>query len=127
MPIPRQRLTDRALNSYRQAAPVQLKRVSFLKKWQNERKMKKMTEQLHANLQEKKNQPKELMTAFILEIDSQRLLFERPFLRLFLEKGYLDVAEAFIDRTREQDSALSTEEVYQAMRNVWIMNSLQIH
>ncbi len=33
MPIPRQLLTECALASYKQAAPVQLKRVSFIRRY----------------------------------------------------------------------------------------------
>jgi len=42
-------------------------------------------------------------------------------------EGFMDSTRMFVDKVKEFDSSLKTEEIYQALRNVWIMNSLQIY
>lgn len=70
---------------------------------------------------------KRLITRFLLELDGSRLLFDQPFLAFFIREGYLDTAEEFILRGGKEETSLSHEEIFQALRNVWIMNSLQIY
>ncbi|MFC2156747.1 hypothetical protein ACFLT9_02800 [Acidobacteriota bacterium] len=43
------------------------------------------------------------------------------------QKGFIDSTRAFVDGVKEFDPHLPIEHVYQALRNVWIMNSLQIY
>lgn len=69
---------------------------------------------------------KKISIDFILEIDKSKLLFDKPFLKFFIDKGYLESTEAFVQRANNEDGMLSNLEVAQAIRNVWIMNSLQI-
>lgn len=69
---------------------------------------------------------KQLVTETLKEIDEKRLLFDRPFLTYFMSQGYMDVAEHFIERAKKEDPNLKNEEIFQALRNVWIMNSLQL-
>lgn len=69
---------------------------------------------------------KDLITEFLLELDGSRLLFDEPFLAFFIEKGYLEAADAFILRASREETTLGQEEIFQALRNVWIMNSLQL-
>jgi hypothetical protein len=69
---------------------------------------------------------KQLVTETLEEIDEKRLLFDRPFLTYFMSHGYMDVAEHFIERAKKEDPNLKNEEIFQALRNVWIMNSLQL-
>lgn len=69
---------------------------------------------------------KTVFTDFLLALDEETLLFDEPFLRFFLDQGYLDAAEVFLERTAREDPELAHAEVFQALRNVWIMNSLQL-
>ena len=39
----------------------------------------------------------------------------------------MDSTRMFVEKVKEFDPSLKTEEIYQALRNVWIMNSLQIY
>lgn len=81
------------------------------------------------NLDLHSNRPeiREAFIHFIDKIDRERLLFNRPFLNYFISQGYLDAAEVFIDQAEQEDPSLGGEEIFQAMRNVWIMNSLQLY
>lgn len=67
-----------------------------------------------------------IITSHLVEIDHGRYLFDEPFLEFFLNKGYLDSARDFFMMAQKKDSNLTLEEVFQAIRNVWIMNSLQL-
>jgi hypothetical protein len=136
-------VTNEYLNSD-ESQLKKLKKVSFIKKIRNKRALKGLFEKLmhdlepyKTELQEKLNSNpdfsspeikmvKSIVTDFILEVDKRKLVFDRPFLNFFIEQGYLEVAQEFITRARKEDSELKSEEIFQAMRNVWIMNSLQI-
>jgi hypothetical protein len=48
-------------------------------------------------------------------------------LKNVFDKRYLDATHAFIQASRRFDPELAIAQVYQALRNVWIMNSLQFY
>ncbi|MGP6140605.1 hypothetical protein [Jeotgalibaca sp. A127] len=127
--IPKNQLFEEAFQMFLTAAPVSLKSVPFFRKLKNERKLKQYATKLQSDLNstDDREEIKMIVTTFLLKLDEEKLLFERPFLKYFLEKGYLDVAEQFMNQAAEMDGKLKTWEVYQAMRNVWIMNSLQLY
>ncbi|OJF97020.1 hypothetical protein [Alkalibacterium sp. 20] len=70
---------------------------------------------------------KTLLVEFLQEMDKRKLLFDQPFLNYFISQGYMDVAEEFLFRARKEDTGLTDQEIFQALRNVWIMNSLQLY
>ncbi|UCC41468.1 MAG: class 1 isoprenoid biosynthesis enzyme [Candidatus Aminicenantes bacterium] len=43
------------------------------------------------------------------------------------KEGFMDSTRMFVEKVKEFDPSLKTEEIYQALRNVWIMNSLQVY
>jgi hypothetical protein len=47
-------------------------------------------------------------------------------LSIILHPDLIEVSKSFFTRAREFDPGLKQEELYQALRNVWIMNSLQL-
>jgi hypothetical protein len=136
-------VTNEYLNSD-ESQLKKLKKVSFIQKIRNKRALKGLSQKLMHDLepyktvfQEKLNSKpdfsspemkrvKAIVTDFMLEADKRKLVFDRPFLNFFIEQRYLEVAQEFITRARSEDSELKSEEIFQAMRNVWIMNSLQI-
>lgn len=114
-----------------------LKRVNYFKKIMNERKimnkMKQLMNDVAPYTQKKqeispaeRGQIKQLLVNFLAEVDHERLLFDQPFLSYFVDKGYFEVAEEFIMKAKKRVPDLSNEEIFQALRNVWIMNSLQL-
>lgn len=44
-----------------------------------------------------------------------------------LQQGYVDSTRGFVDSVKAFDPSLEIESVYQALRNVWIMNTLQVY
>lgn len=145
--IPVDELMTDAIEAYTKDSPFpshRLKRVSFWKKLWKERRMKKLIDQLLKDIEpylpeirehmdapseisaSTKDRLKVLVIDAMKTIDEKKLLFEQPFLAHFIDKGYMDVAEAFIFQAKNEDPDLTNGEVFQALRNVWIMNSLQL-
>lgn len=145
--IPIDELMASAVGEYTKERPFpadRFKTVPLWKKLWNERRLKKLINKLLDDIEpylpeikEHRDAPSELsastlnalkvlVTGTMHAIDAEYLLFERPFLTHFIDQGYLDVAEAFIFKASKEDGQLSHEEVFQALRNVWIMNSLQL-
>ncbi|SFC45769.1 hypothetical protein SAMN04488102_10756 [Alkalibacterium subtropicum] len=145
--IPIDELMALSVEEYNKERPFpadRMKKIPLWKKLWNERRLKKLINKLLDDIgpyvpeiREHMDEPGEIPASVMDEvkallidamktIDEKKLLFERPFLAHFIEQGYLDVAETFIFRTRNEDSRLDNAEVFQALRNVWIMNSLQL-
>jgi hypothetical protein len=49
------------------------------------------------------------------------------YLEAAFQRGFVDSTRIFVDRVKEFDPELQIENIYQALRNAWIMNSLQIY
>ncbi|WP_027108433.1 class 1 isoprenoid biosynthesis enzyme [Lacticigenium naphthae] len=146
--IPINKLIESSILSYqkeRRFPSEKLKTVSIWKKLWNERQLKKILNKL---LDEQKpyvpelreyfeapfnssssavKEVKSLLIQALQKMDTRKLLFDQPFLYYFITQGYMDVAEEFLHRAKKEDSHLSSEEIFQALRNVWIMNSLQLY
>lgn len=115
-----------------------VKKTSYLRKIINEKEIQKLLNSLITKIESFKNlnhnrltvteteMIKEIIIYHLLEFDKGKYFFDKPFLKFFIDKGYLGVAEDFINRAKKEDGNLTAEEVFQAIRNVWIMNSLQI-
>lgn len=145
--IPINVLLNHAINEYLDSDKFQheIKKISLIKKIWNEREINKLSEKLindlepyRTKIQEGSNNTADLsspefeevkfiVTEFLLKADKRKLLFDRPFIKFFIEQGYLDAAEKFITTARKEAPQLKDEEIFQALRNVWIMNSLQIY
>jgi len=115
-----------------------INKTSYLRKILNEKEIQKLLDSLISKIKSYKNinpyelsikdseEIKKIIISHLLVFDKGKYFFDKPFLKFFIDKGYLDVAEDFINRAKKEDGNLSGEEIFQAMRNVWIMNSLQI-
>lgn len=121
-----------------------LKKIPLWRKLLNERQLKKLIDRLLIELQPylpelnaRKDsltdtyspallEAKEILLEFIREIDERKLIFDQPFLSFFVRQGYMDVAEKFFLKAKKEDGQLADSEIFQAMRNIWIMNSLQL-
>jgi hypothetical protein len=139
--IPIERLINEASETYDTCGNPDFKgfrKVSLFEKLKNEREIKKLSEHLMHELDpfhgkdpesltaSETEALKKVITSYILELDDRKLFFDKPFLGFFLEKGYMESAEDFLDEVKLEDSDLEPLEVFQAIRNVWIMNSLQL-
>jgi len=113
-------------------------KVSHFRKIMNEKNIERLFNRFISKLEPYRNvdpnqlsdketaELKDIIVSHLLEFDEGKYFFDKPFLKFFIEKGYLDAAEDFINRIKKEDGHLTAEEIFQALRNVWIMNSLQI-
>lgn len=140
--IPVEKLIEISLANYSSSSsfPLEkLKKVPLWRKIWNEKRLEKLfnkvIKELDPYLPELNqnsssptaiNNVKQILVRALKEMDAKKLLFDQPFLSYFIRQGYMDVAEAFIQRAKKEDSNLTNEEMFQALRNVWIMNSLQL-
>ena len=46
-------------------------------------------------------------------------------MKMLLENGFCDVTSGFISRAREFDAGFKLEDIFQSLRNTWIMNCIQ--
>lgn len=134
-------LIRHGLDNYRsgdQSALKGLKRTGYYKKTSNEKNIQKLLNRMIMETEPYRSMDpktiddiaeaeiKALVISHLLAFEEGKYLFDQPFLKFFLHKGFLDTAEAFIKRAHTEDGSLTAEELFQAMRNVWIMNSLQL-
>lgn len=141
-------LQESLIELYHESDPFpfqKIKKVSLLQKLWNERRLKRLVDKAITELDpfmpaiqeqmesdetlssEEMEKVKKIMTELFKTLDKQKLLFDEPFLMFFIDEGYMNVAEAFVKLVRKTDSQLTNEEIFQALRNIWIMNSLQIY
>lgn len=52
--------------------------------------------------------------------------FDDPDMRLLLDGGFCDATSDFIEQARTFDISLKLDDIFQALRNVWIMNCIQV-
>ncbi len=117
---------------------LEMRKISYVEKLINEREIKKYSEKLFKRLEPFKNMQneqlsesdKEMITKafkeYILKLDQKKLFFDKPFLGYFMEMGYLESTNAFIENAKAHDPDFEVIDLFQAIRNVWIMNSLQL-
>lgn len=115
-----------------------LKKTNLMKKIHNEREIRKLSEKFFRKLEplrtrdmnsfndRDKEELKRDFKEFALVLDKKRLFFDKPFLGYFMDMGYLESTNAFFDAAKSHDENLLLTDLFQAVRNVWIMNSLQI-
>lgn len=60
------------------------------------------------------------------ELEYQVLGDEYSMIEYFVKHGYSDITKAFIEEVRSFDSKIDVYDIFQAIRNVWIINSIQI-
>ena len=136
-----QYLLDQTLADFgasRESPFLEMRKISYVEKLFNEREIKKHSEKLFKKLEPFKNlkneqlseADKEMITRafkeYILKLDQKKLFFDKPFLGYFMEMGYLESTNAFIENAKAHDPDLEVSDLFQAIRNVWIMNSLQL-
>ena len=136
-----QYLLDQTLADFgasRESPFLEMRKISYVEKLFNEREIKKHSEKLFKKLEPFKNlkneqlseADKEMITRafkeYILKLDQKKLFFDKPFLGYFMEMGYLESTNAFIENAKAHDPGLEVSDLFQAIRNVWIMNSLQL-
>lgn len=134
-------LLENALEDFAQSSCspfAKAKKFSIIEKMVNEREARKLIEKSMKKLEpfreksmdtlseEDKSQIRILFMDLAEEMDRKKIFFDEPFLSYFMENGYLDSTDLFFSQAKAHDPSLEFTDLFQAVRNVWIMNSLQL-
>ena len=107
-------------------------KVSLMDKIKNEMKMEEFRKDLFKRLklvpesQEEEEILKNELFIQIKSIESEISNYQDSIIDFFIENGYPKVTEDFIDKVKKFDPEMGVYDIFQAIRNVWIMNSIQI-
>ncbi|SCG84379.1 hypothetical protein DW1_2819 [Proteiniborus sp. DW1] len=106
--------------------------IRLLEKLSNERKVerfrKELFEELHnmPNEEGKESEWVGRIFSLIKEMEMSIIGDEESYISFFVDKGYSVVTEEFIQEVKKFDSSMNVYDIFQAIRNVWIMNSIQV-
>lgn len=112
--------------------PLLEKRYNFVEKTRKERELNKFTESLASLLnnmpEDEINQDiwRRSITNLVRDFGCKTLEFDEELLDIIFTDGYSEVTNLFIKEARKFDSKINIFDIFQAIRNVWIMNSIQI-
>ncbi|MBM7614964.1 hypothetical protein [Alkaliphilus hydrothermalis] len=106
-------------------------RINLINQYRNERKLERFRKELTKKLKEMDtNQVDNGWSTSLLSIiktmESNIVGYENSCIDFFAQKGYSRVTEGFVNEANEFDPQMDIYDVFQAIRNVWIMNSIQI-
>ncbi len=108
------------------------KEIKFVEKLSNERRMEKFRKRFFDELHKiPKNESKEKewsdkIFSLIMELEANIIGEEYSYINFFTDKGYGLITEEFIKEARKFDPNMNVYDIFQAIRNVWIMNSIQV-
>lgn len=106
--------------------------VSFINKFANERKVEGFRKKLRNELRQipeevvERSDLYDKILSLIREVENGIIGYEDGCLDFFVEKGYTDITDEFLNEATDFDSEIEVYDIFQAIRNVWIMNSIQI-
>ena len=128
-------LTDKYLSIWWETSAIlhmKNEKVSFLDKLRNEKRIENFRKQLFKTLKQvpkSKDEEEYLRKDIFSQIKAMELNisnYEESIIDFFIESGYANITEAFIDEVKAFDPKMGVYDIFQAIRNVWIMNSIQI-
>ena len=107
-------------------------KISYGDKIKNERRIENFRKELFKTLKiipENQKEEKVLRDRLFKQIKSMEdeiSNYEDSIIDFFIDSGYPKVTEDFIDQVKQFDPKMDVYDIFQAIRNVWIMNSIQI-
>ena len=107
-------------------------KISYIDKIKNERQIEVLRKELFEILeivpQDEKDEEalKNKLFKQIRSMESELSNYEESLIDFFIENGYPKVTENFIEMVKRFDHQMDVYDIFQAIRNVWIMNSIQI-
>ena len=107
-------------------------KVSFSDKIKNEKKVEAFRKELFAALEQipdgKDIQPgwREKLIDQVKTMESSLSHYNTSLIDFFIDSGYGEVTNDFVNAVKDFDPKMSILDTFQAIRNVWIMNSIQI-
>ena len=128
-------LTDKYLSIWWETKPelhMPTEKISFAEKIKNEKKIELFRKALFRTLKKipkNENEEEDLrkeVFELIKEMEIQISNYEESIIDFFIDNGYGNITREFIDEVKKFDSQMEVYDIFQAIRNVWIMNSIQI-
>jgi hypothetical protein len=128
-------LTDKYLSIWWETKPelhMPTEKISFAEKIKNEKKIELFRKELFRTLKKipkNENEEEDLrkeVFELIKEMEIQISNYEESIIDFFIDNGYGNITREFIDEVKKFDSQMEVYDIFQAIRNVWIMNSIQI-
>ena len=128
-------LMEQSLNRWWGASSKQQKsseKVSFVDKVKNEKQVETFRKELFDTLEQipegKEVQPewREKVIDQVKTMESNLSHYNTSLIDFFIDSGYGEVTNDFVNAVKNFDSKMSVLDIFQAIRNVWIMNSIQI-
>lgn len=116
----------------------QLPKISMVEKKKNEREARKLIDRFYVQLLPFLKKPSfrvknedieplhSVFLDFAAEADKKNIFFDGPFFQYFLDHGYLKSSEDFFHLVKDQDPEMLAMDFFQALRNIFISNSLQL-
>jgi len=106
-------------------------RINLLNQYKNERKLEvfrtELTEKLRTmDINQKSEGWSGDLLSIIKTMEGNMIGYENSCIDFFVQKGYSDITEGFVNEVNDFDPQMDIYDVFQAIRNVWIMNSIQI-
>lgn len=114
------------------AMPEPGSRVGRRARWRTAREARRLVDALAREVEEcpsegpEREAWKHRVAERIRDFGERRLGWPEGYRNLVLGEGFYRASIEFVRRARAFDPALETEELFQALRNVWIANSLQL-
>lgn len=106
--------------------------INLIEKLSNEKRIEKFRKQLFDELhkmpkeESKEKEWSDKIFFLIKELEANIIGDKDSYINFFIDKGYALITEAFIEEVREFDASMDVYDIFQAIRNVWIMNSVQM-
>ncbi|QOR34866.1 hypothetical protein IMX26_15600 [Clostridium sp. 'deep sea'] len=107
-------------------------KINYFNKLLNEREIEKCSKKLAKKIKiiPQCQSEKDLLSANIFtlieKLESKIIGKNKSLIRFFSGKGYANITEQFIAEVKKFDSNMHFYDIFQAIRNVWIMNSIQL-
>jgi len=105
--------------------------VSLAEKIRNEKRIERFRKNLFKTLKQvSDNADQKILKIQILnqikDMESSLSSYDTSLIDFFIENGYGNITEKFISQVKEFDAHVDVYDIFQAIRNVWIMNSIQL-
>ena len=110
---------------------LKMNKVSLKDKIKNEKMIEGFRKDLFKKLKyipsesEEKSWGNDLLNG-IKDFESNLSNYDNSLIDFFIDSGYGQITEDFIKVAKEFDESMDVMDIFQAIRNVWIMNSIQI-
>ena len=112
--------------------PTLSRKNKMLGRWLNERRLEGFRKELSKNM---RHMPSDTAKRYLLndsvcgmisELENRIVGYDQHLIDYFTSHGYAKITNQFFEEARVFDPEVEVTDIFQAMRNTWIMNSIQL-